>query len=156
MKKIERKETVGGIDWVRYCEKALYPKIYPFLHKIQSKNPGHEIWLVEDNAPGHVGAAHYDPRWCQEMAPLGINRCQWPPNSPDINEIESVWDDLKDSIEAEGPFTGASKETAQRVKVAMNKCWDELSDEGIQNRCADFRYKLELVVRNEGRNHLNG
>lgn len=154
--KITRNGTAGGIDWVRYREKILYPKLYPFLQKIHEENPGHEIWLVEDNAPSHIGATNHDPRWVEEMTPRGIHRCKWPSNSPDINEIEPVWDDLKDSIEAEGPFTGASQETGQRVRDAMHKCWAELSEEGIRNRCADFRYKLELVVQNAGRNNFNG
>lgn len=55
------------------------------------------------------------------MDPLGIYRCIWPSNSHDINEIESICDDFKDSIEAEGPFTGASKETADTVKRALFK-----------------------------------
>lgn len=153
--RIERRCT-GGIDWVRYREKVLYPKLYPFLRQIQSEHPGHEIWLVEDNAPGHVGATNHDPRWAQEMEPLGIHRCKWPSNSPDMNEIEPVWDDLKDSIDAEGPFKGTSQDMAEQVKDAMVKCWRELSLEGIANRCADFKYKCELVIRNRGNNNFNG
>lgn len=72
-----------------------------------------------------------------------------------MNEIEPIRDDFKDSMEGEGPFTGASQATAQRVRNAMYKCWAELSEEGIRNRCADFRYKLELVVINGGRNNFN-
>ena len=30
-RKIKRKGTAGGIDWVRYCEYILYPLLYPFL-----------------------------------------------------------------------------------------------------------------------------
>lgn len=32
--RIERRCT-GGIDWARYLEKILYPKLYPFLQQIQ-------------------------------------------------------------------------------------------------------------------------
>lgn len=90
------------------------------------------------------------------MEPFGIFRSKWPSNSPDINELEPLWNDFKDSIEAEGPFTDASKETAERVKKALVSCLDGLAEEGIRNRCDDFRCKLEPVVRNAGKNNFNG
>lgn len=89
------------------------------------------------------------------MEPLGIYQCKWPSNSPNMNKIEPVWDDLKDSIEAERPFKGTSQETAEQVKDAMVKCWRELPLEEIANRCTDFKYKCELVVRNGGNNNFN-
>jgi hypothetical protein len=90
------------------------------------------------------------------MDPLRIHRCKWPPNSPDINEIEPVWNEFKDSLEEVEPFMSSSKETAQRIRTAMVKCWKELSEESIANRCADFKYKLKLVIRNGGKNNFNG
>lgn len=117
--KFEWRSTAGGIDWVRYREQILYSRLYSFLHKFREEDPGREKWLVEDNATPHTGATNHDSRWVQEMEPLGIFRCNRPSNSPDINEIEPVCDDFKDSIEAEGPFIGASKETAERVKRAL-------------------------------------
>lgn len=155
-KTLNRESSKGGIDWVRYREQILYPQLYPFLKKIQEENPGREVWLVEDNAPKHVRATTNDTRWEEEMAPKGIYQCNWPSNSPDMNEIEPVWNDFKDSIHAEGPFKGQSKETVARVKQITKKDWEELSMQAINNRCADFRYKLEFVIRNSGDNCFNG
>lgn len=154
-KTIKRQSTEGGIDWIRYREIVLYPLIYPFLRLIKMDNPNQEIWLVEDNAPPHSGSVNHDSRWIAEMDPLGIHRCNWPPNSPDLNKIEPLWDDYKDLIQTEGPFTGKSIDPTI-IRELMVKDWGKLSIETINNRCADFRYKLELVVRNQGRNNFHG
>jgi len=155
-RKIERQGTAGGIDWVRYREYILYPLLYPFLQHIKKENPTKEVWLVEDNAPGHKGAITNDLRWLKEMESSGIYRCQWPANSPDLNEIELVWDIFKDSIASKGPFVGASKATINKVKNTMVQKWAELSMDSIKTRCGDFKTKLELVLQNEGQNNFHG
>lgn len=95
-KTVKRQGTKGGANWIRYRENVLYPHLYPFLKRVQAKYPGREVWLVEDNAPGRVGAANNDHIWELEMTPRGIYRCNWPPDSPDIDEIQPVWDDFED------------------------------------------------------------
>ena len=155
-RKIERKGTAGGIDWLRYREYIFYPLLYPFLRQIKNDNPEKEVWLVEDNAPGHRGAITNDLRWAREMESSGIFRCHWPANSPDLNEIEIVWDSFQDSIASQGPFIGSSKATIGKVKDIMVQEWAGLSMDSIKNRCADFKNKLGLVIENEGQNNFNG
>ena len=72
----------------------MYPLLYPFLLQIRNENPSSEIWLVEDNAGAHTAAAKNDPL-SADLAEERIFRCDWPPNSLDLNMIEPIWDDFK-------------------------------------------------------------
>ena len=110
---------------------------------------------MEDNTPGHRGAITNDLRWAKEMESIGIHRCHWPANSPDLNQIEIVLDSFKDSIASRGPFIGSSKATIGKVKDIMVQEWAGLSMDSIKNRCGDFKNKLRLVIQNEGQNNFN-
>lgn len=78
----------------------------------------------------------------------------WPPNSPDINEIEPVWDYMKDEL-ASFETDNARKETVIVVKEAMKAIWEGISQEYINRRFLDFKNKLELVIENWGMNNFN-
>ena len=68
--------------------------LYPWLMQLRRENPEREFWLVEDNAPSHGRAASLG-LLSAELTEERIFRCNWPPNSPDLNTIEAVWDDFK-------------------------------------------------------------
>jgi transposase len=69
--------------------------IYDWL----TTNP--ELSFMQDGAPGHRAKATYE-----EFARRGIERKRifWPPYSPDLNLIESIWNKIKDYIQAKFPF----------------------------------------------------
>lgn len=54
---------------------------------------------MEDTAPGHIHHYHDLPR-----EKLGLKKRMWPSNSPDLNPIETIWNDMKDEIKAEIGF----------------------------------------------------
>ena len=78
----------------------------------------------------------------------------WPPNSPDLNEIEPCWNYLKVSI-AQYNFIGSSEETRQRVQEALYAKWECMPQELIDHFCMNFYVNLLQVRACRGDNRFN-
>ena len=80
--KLER-DSRGGIDWWRYRPKVLEPLLIPYYK-------ANGLTVQEDGAPSHIKAIN------QELVfDEGLQRLDWPGNSPDLNPIELAWPQLK-------------------------------------------------------------
>ena len=141
----------GGMDWFLYRKHALQERVYPFIERIQVET-GRQCWLVEDKAGNHTAAARMD----HEAQARGIRRIPfWPPNSPDLNEIEPCWNYLKDSM-AQYNFIGSGEETKQRVQEALYAEWDRMPQDLIDRFCMNFHVNLLQVRACGGDNKFNG
>ena len=103
--------------------KILEHHLLPFLHDVYPAN--HRF--MQDNDPKHC--SRITKRFLQEK---GINWWPTPPESPDLNPIEKVWNELKRFIEAQfKPFT--KEELVQgilefwRLRMTPQKCRRYLS-----------------------------
>jgi len=108
-------------------------------------------YLVEDNAPAHQTAAKIDAVTRQTK---GIITLDWPPKSPDLNQIEPVWSDHKNAI-ATFQFTGASQTTVHQAKQILQKTWLEYPQELIDRRCSSFYEKLQRCILHGGNNNFD-
>ena len=126
--------------------------LYPFIQRIQKATGNPITYLIEDNAPAHRAVVRVDT---QRRRDLGIITLPWPANSPDMNKIERCWDPLKDSV-AKFTFQGASRETVERAKDTLRRCWDDLPQERIDKECCDFHHKCRQVLENDGNNQFDG
>lgn len=63
------------------------------------------MWLIEDNSSIHSKAAADQE---EERIKRGINKVNWPANSPDLNMIKTIWDYMKDSM-SQYEIVGASE-----------------------------------------------
>jgi hypothetical protein len=77
------REGKGGIDWWRYREKVLLPKLLPFSQKI--KDTRNKVAIQQDGAPSH---AYWFTQ--QTIAHSDLDQLLWPGNSPDLNAIEPL------------------------------------------------------------------
>ena len=77
---------VGEFDAARYVDILQHNLIQTALHFY----PREHWWFQQDNAPQHT--AHISQRWFHNH---GVDLLDFPPYSPDLNPIETLWSILK-------------------------------------------------------------
>ena len=147
----KRESQRGGIDWYAYRESILWPKLYPYVERIQQET-GKKVWLVEDNASLHTKAAD-DME--EERIKRNINKVRWPAKSPDLNMIESLWNILKNELGEYRIFgTGErAKKTSQHLLVREAT---EISQDTLNELALKFKRRCEQVKEEGGGNKHHG
>lgn len=102
---------------------------------------GQDNWvLMQDNARPHIKKTTI-----KAMEDLGIKILQgWPPYSPDLNIIETVWAIMKRRIRDIGP-----KSIDDLKKICLD-VWNSISNETIHGLVSDMPNRLISVIRNNG------
>jgi len=77
----------SAIDFMNHVYEGMLSGFY-FLHDLPQ-----ELILMEYGAPMHQGKV--PELWRQAH---GMQKLQWPPNSPNLNPIENLWKDMKDLL----------------------------------------------------------
>ena len=102
---------------------------------------GTDFLFMGENRPPHR-AAMVD--YCLESE--DIKRMQWPPNSPDLNPIEHVWDMLGRYIAALCPPPNSVPE----LKTALLQSWESLIVELIKTLIESMKNHSEACAAAKG------
>lgn len=103
---------------------------------------------MEDNAPAHKH--HYNAEAREE---LGLKKIIWPSNSPDLNPIETIWPEMKDSVKARlGPKW---KFTAGEIRKVVEQEWKKYPVERVNHHIISMSRCIEACIADNGGNNFN-
>ncbi|KAK2471147.1 hypothetical protein H9L39_17378 [Fusarium oxysporum f. sp. albedinis] len=129
-----------GIDWWRYRQTILLPKLLPFAKECEKERPGTVV--QEDKAPSHN---HYSQQRVSDLA--GVQRLFWCGNSPELNPIEPAWPWLKRVTTRKG----APKNRKEAIR-AWEAAWKDLSQKKIQAWIERIPAHIRKIIELEGGN----
>jgi hypothetical protein len=124
----------GTLRSQQYTE-ILQERVLPHLNA----HPHPSLIFQQDNAPSHTSI--HTRSWLQQH---GMQVMQWPPQSPDLNPVENLWNNLKQRLEL-SEIHGFDNlwETAQKL-------WMETSTCIMNNLIASMPRRVQAVLRNRG------
>ena len=105
----------GNLNGQRYITEILQSQVVPYAGAI-----GDEFILMDDSARPHR-ARVVD----QFLEVQGVTRMEWPANSPDLNPIEHLWDQLKRAVRRrinQNTTLGALYQLLQEEWAALPPC----------------------------------
>ncbi len=98
---------------------------------------------MQDSAPSH--AAKLTRAMLRHW---GIEVLTWPPFSPDLNPIETLWNILKDYLQAR--MDAAENWTQEQLRGHLMDCWDQIQDEVLDELIESMKARCEAVIATEG------
>jgi hypothetical protein len=127
-------------DWETINEGSYCGIIIPVVDEILQEHP--ELQFQQDNAKGHASAFTKSV-----LKAARIKTIKWPPNSPDLNPIETIWDDMKNYIQKHYPQVHRSY---KRLREAVQEAWDSITHERIKELVHSMRARCFAVIRARG------
>ena len=94
----------------------------------------------------HDGApCHRSKLVSQYLSKENVTVLEWPGNSPDLNPIENLWNNLKDKVAQRQPSS------TQALIQAIKEVWvKEISREYCENLVYSMPRRIQAVIENKG------
>ena len=97
--------------------------------------------FMQDGAPAHT--ARSVKNWMDDN---NINFIRdWPGNSPDLNPIENLWDNIKKKLK------GKDISSLPKLEAALRECWDAHPRNRLENLALSLPNRLELLKERRGK-----
>ena len=74
---------------------------------------------------------------------MDITWLPWPGQSPDLNPIEHLWDELERRIR----LKQKNPRNVRELEELLQQCWLEISDEIYQNLVESMNRQVEAVIK---------
>jgi DDE superfamily endonuclease len=126
-------------DWGTITTESYCQHVVPIVHGWLTMHPGH--LFMQDNAPSHASADTV-----KELEERGIKLIKWPPYSPDLNPIESVWDWMKDYIQNHFP----EKMSYDALRKAVKEAWDAVPNDYLMELLDSMPDRCKAVIKANG------
>ena len=135
-----------GIDSWRYVKCVARPLLWPTCRERLSTNAS--FVLMEDNVPAH-DSIFTNARREKE----GIEKVDWPANSPDFNPIEHIWMLMKSRIQTR---RGHERVTSlPQMKLILQEEWDRITIEDINKEVAKLPSIITKCINVYGGNNYH-
>lgn len=125
----------GNINAQAYINDVLAVEAIPFLQR-----HGPNAILMHDNARPHTAAATR-----QYLAAQNVNVLDWPANSPDLNPIEHIWDELGRRVR-----TNHAINTVNDLEAALQVEWNNLPAPFIQRYINSMHRRITTCIGQNG------
>ncbi len=124
---------------------AAYPSIvadhvHPFMTSVY---PSSEGYFQQDNAPCPKAQILTD--WFLEHD-NEFTLLKWPPQSPDLNPIEHLWD----VVEQESRIMGVQPTNLQQLRDAIMSILTKISEECFQHLVESMQRRINTVLKAKG------
>ena len=104
---------------------------------------GHDFNLQQDNNPKHCSRVANN--YLNEMAEEGVLELMtWPPQSPDLNIIEHIWDHLDRKKVKHAP------RNAEECFEVLQREWHNIPQDFITNLYESFPRRISAVIKAKG------
>ena len=131
----------GSINTLSY-QTHIIPRIARFILDY----PG--TILMQDRAPSHQAITTIE-----ELHQQGITTLKWPPYSPDLNPIETVWNIMKDWIQHQYGHIDNITSYPQLRRV-VQEAWDAVPNEHICKLIKSMPARCQAVINSNGGNTI--
>ncbi len=114
--------------------------VHPFMTKVCPSSDG---YFQQDNAPCHKAQIISD--WFLEHY-NEFTLLKWPPQSPDLNPIEHLWD----VVEREIRIMDVQPTNLQQLSDAIMSIWTKISEECFQHLVESMPRRIKAVLKAKG------
>jgi transposase len=129
----------GPINYESYSK-----RIVPLIHEWLRLHP--DLVFMQDRAPGHSTGYTTDELQQRDISPIS-----WPPCSPDLNPIKTVWDWMKAYIEYHYPDLPTGKQrTYDELRQIVAEAWDAVSPQELGRLIDGMKERCEAVIAARG------
>jgi len=127
----------GKITAIVYIE-MLEKNLLPFINSLENKN---NYIFQEDNAPIHT--ARIAKQWKENN---NIASLPWPAQSPDLNPIENLWDELDRNVRKHKPLP----KNRDHLWQILQEEWLNLDENIYKNLVDSMPRRIAAVIANKG------
>lgn len=129
----------GRINSNRYIEEIIGYHLVPFVEEFEEENG--EYLFQQDNAPIHTSIATRN-----FMQQTEIPLLPWPGQSPDLNPIEHLWDELERRIRAKKE----NPKNLRELEMFLQECWSQIESEVYQKLVNSMENRVKAVIKSRG------
>ena len=127
-------------DWGTINQYTYQAHTVPVIEGWMRMNPG--LKFMQDKAPGHNAKGTVE-----ELEERGIEIIEWPAFSPDLNPIESLWNEMKDWISA----TYIDRNVPlDEIRRQVKEAWEAIGEETLEELLQTMPQRCQAVIDANG------